>query len=173
MTAPNTPADSNPDATMDELRLFISLRALADGASEPGSLRTLQAEVTRLEKFLAANGAEPPEPFSLDQEDLDNLFLLKKRQSLEPEDKVRRIPPIRWVYKLVRKLFLGTQRRYNESVSLLVRKLYASALLTRYYQLRSLALERRIDELQERLRQLDLRTMPKANSSASPPEPSS
>lgn len=139
---------------MDELRLFVSLRALAAGDSDPEALRTIQAEVARLEEELAANGQSPP-PFDIATEDLDNLFLLQKRQSLEPEGKVLRLPPIRWGYGLARKLFLGTQRRYNESVTHLVRRLYASALLTRYYQLRSLALERRLNEFERRIEDLE------------------
>jgi len=141
---------------MDELRLFVALRALDAGRAEPGALRTVQAEIARLEALLRAEQG-PVAPFALDQEDLDNLFLLNHRQGLEPEDKVRRWPPVRWAYMLARKLFMGTQRRYNESVTYLVRRLYATALLTRYYQVRSLALERRLDAIEAQIARLTVR----------------
>jgi hypothetical protein len=145
---------------MEELRLFVSLRAL--GANDPGALKTLQAEVARLERELLGAG-ETIAPFQLDQEDLDNLYSLKRRQSLEPEPAVRRLAPARWVYTLLRKIVLGTQRRYNESATHLIRRLYSSALLTRYYQLRALALERRVEELEKRVAQANVEYHPKVN----------
>jgi len=165
------PAESKSDQLMDQLRLFVSLRALTGGEGDPEALRAVQAELERLEKELATAG-EAPEPFRLDQEDLDNLFLLKTRQSLEPEGKIGRLPPVRWYYRLARRLLLGTQRRYNESVTYLVRRLYSTALLTRYYQLRSLALERRLGEIEERLKRLESDPSPqRAEPSSPPPEP--
>ena len=139
---------------MEALRLFVSLRALGAGDGDPEALRTVQNEVARLEAELTAAGAAP-EPFHIDAEDLDNLFLLKKRQSLEPEGKVLRLIPFRWYYQLTRKLLFGTQRRYNESVTHLIRRLYSTALLTRYYQLRALILERRIADIEQRLAALE------------------
>ena len=152
---------------MDEQRLFVSLRALAQGERDPEALRAVQAELARLEKELAAGG-KAPEPFQLDQEDLDNLFLLKVRQSLEPEGKIRRLPPVRWYYRFARRLLLGTQQRYNESVTYLVHRLYSTALLTRYYQLRSLVLEQRLDQIEGRLTQLE---SDPDRESAQPPSP--
>jgi len=139
---------------MDQLRLFVSLRALSEGEQDPELLRTVATELTRLEGELAAHG-ESVEPFRLLQEDLDNLFQLKTHQSLEPQGKLRRFAPLRWAYALFRRLLLGTQRQYNEAVTYLVRRLYATALLTRYYQLRSLLLERRQEEIEARLARLE------------------
>jgi hypothetical protein len=144
---------------MEDLRLFFTL---------PETLRPVQAELIELETELAEQGGDIPGGFALEQKDLDNLFLLEERQWLEPEGKVRHFGPLRWLYTIVRRLFLGTQRRYNESTTYLLRRLCSVAVLTRYYQLRALALERRIDALQERLVRLEGgRTPP------SPPEPKS
>lgn len=153
---------------MDELRLFVSLKALCEGRGEPDALRAVLGEIERLEKELAQTGAvvEPP---ATDREIMDNLYLLRVRQSLEPEGKVRRWPPFRWLYGLGRRLLLGTQRRYNESVTLLIRRLYAMSVLSRYYQLRSLALERRIEQIAARLEEIERRNA----SSESPSEPES
>lgn len=154
---------------MDQLRLFVSLRALNEGAPDSfvEALQTVGAEVTRLEREMAGEGGVI-EPFS--REDLDHLFLLKMRQSLEPEGKILRWAPLRWYYGLTRRLLFGTQRRYNESVTSLMRRLYATSLLTRYYQLRSLALERRLNEIQERLARLESNSDRLARHRPSPPE---
>jgi hypothetical protein len=162
----------NADESMDRLRLFVSLRALSAGSQDAEALRTVEAELRRLEGEMAAAGhGEPVEPFRLAQADLDNLFLLKLRQSLEPEGKVYRIGLLRWCYRLFRRFILGTQRRYNESAAYLIRRLYATTLLTRYYQLRSLALERRLNDLEARLARLDSGSdRPPAPSPSPPPE---
>jgi len=148
---------------MDDLQLFVSLRAIEEGRGDPDAFRVVLAELRRLENELAEAGEKIPR-FDLEREDLDNLSLLKMRQSLEPEGKVRRIAPVRWCYLLVRKMFLGTQRRYNESVSYLLRRLYSATLLSRYYQVRALALEKRLDRLE---RQADEQKAP----APPPPEP--
>jgi len=166
----------NADETMDQLRLFVSLRALSEGNQDLEALRTVEAELARLERDLAAYGepgecveparggpvesveptrGESVEPFHLAQEDLDNLFLLKMRQSLEAEGKIHRLAPLRWLYGFFRRFVLNTQRRYNESATFLVRRLYSTTLLTRYYQLRALALERRMKEIEAQLARLE------------------
>jgi hypothetical protein len=159
---PISPTKPNPDLLMDELRQFFRL---------PESLRPLQAKLAHLEKELAADG-RTVEAFGFDQEDTDHLFQLAKRQWLEPEGKVRHLAPLRWLYTIVRRLFLGTQRKYNESNTHLIQRLSSMALLLRYSELRSLALEKRLDELQRRVAQLESRAnRPSAASSFRPPEP--
>jgi hypothetical protein len=154
------PTPSLPSKTMEELRLFFNL---------PEPLRPIQAELARLEEQLAANDDLPP-LFTLEQKDLDNLFMLEERQWLEPEGRVRSLAPMRWLYTLVRRLFLGTQRRYNESVTHLLRRLSAVALLTRYHQMRALALERRLEQLEARLARLEAER-PARRPPSPPPEP--
>ncbi|MCX8037590.1 MAG: hypothetical protein N3D11_11210 [Candidatus Sumerlaeia bacterium] len=149
-------ASKDSDLTMDQLRLFVSLRSLHEGKSDPAALRTVHDELTRLESRLASAGVTP-EPFRLTQEDLDNLHMLKVRQDLLAEGRIIHFGPIRWLYNLFRRLFFGTQRRYNESVTYLVRRLYATALLTRYYQLRSLDLEQRVQAVESQLAALENR----------------
>jgi hypothetical protein len=170
LTKRSEPGEMNSDQAMDQLRLFVSLRALSEGGQDLEALATVEAELARLERELAAEGRNV-ETVRLAQEDLDNLFLLKMRQSLEPEGKIGRLGPLRWCYGLFRRLFLGTQRRYNESATYLVRRLYATVLLTRYYQLRSLVLERRLNEMETRLARLEGdANRPSATPSSSPSE---
>jgi len=155
VSAQDDSGKSDSDLTMDQLRLFVSLRALGEGGGQdPAALQMVHDDLARLESELAVAG-EAPEPFRLDQEDLDNLFLLKVRQSLEPEGKIKYLAPVRWLYSIFRRLFFGTQRRYNESATYLVRRLYSTALRTRYYQLRSLVLERRLKAIEMRLALLE------------------
>jgi hypothetical protein len=147
---------------MEELRLFFSL---------PEPLRPIQAELARLEEQLGSTGDAAP-LFTLEQKDLDNLFMLEERQWLEPEGRVRRLAPLRWLYTIVRRLCLGTQRRYNESATMLIRRLSAVALLSRYHQLRALALERRLEQLEARLARLEGKRSD-ARAPSQPPEPDS
>jgi len=161
---------SDADLTMDELRVFISLRALAAGDQDIDAFRTLRSEVARLERQLAAAG-EPIEAFRLDDGDLDSLFMLKMRQSLEPEGRAARFGPIRWLYGLFNRLFFGTQRRFNELATYMIRRLYCTILLTRWYQLRSLELEKRLDEINARLARLEANREDSSVRSDLPPEP--
>ena len=167
VTDPLEPREITPEQAMDRLRLFVSLRALSEGRDDPEALGTVEAELTRLERELAGHG-ETVQPFRLAQEDLDNLVLLKVRQSLEPEGKVRRVAPLRWCYGLARRFVLTTQRRYNESVTHLIRRLFSTALLTRYYQLRAVLLERRLDDVEARIARTETRAAP---TSPPPSEP--
>ncbi len=164
MEARHDPTSCDSGLTMDQLRLFVSLRSLHEGKSDPAALRTVHDELACLESRLAGAGVMP-EPFRLTQEDLDNLHMLKVRQDLQAEGHIIRLGPIRWLYNLFRRLLFGTQRRYNESVTYLVRRLYATALLTRYYQLRSLDLEERVRAVESRLAAFENRLPPSEKSS--------
>jgi len=151
---PERTDQSDADLTMDELRVFVSLRALAAGEQDIDAFRILRNEAARLEMRLAEAG-EPIEAFRLEEADLDNLYMLKMRQSLQPEGKVARFWLTRWFSKLFSRLFLGTQIRFNGLAAHMIGRLYCAILLTRWYQLRSLELEKRLDEISARLARLE------------------